>query len=133
MVKTKFTPGVPKWLHEKPTDSKRKLIKDKAYAYLSALALEGQSLQSSTERIPGYIQYLTDFDSDFGKIKPGHMKTTYGFIEELRVQIKNSITKINKEVKDGKLIPYSQEKIQKDEEINELDQDDDPKQADEAE
>ena len=61
------------------------------------------------------------------------MKTTYNFIEELRVQIKNSITKINKEIKDGKLIPYSKEQIKHDEENNEAEQIDNQKQADDAE
>ena len=33
------------------------------------------------------------------------MKTTFAFIEALRVEIKNAITKINKEIKEGKLLP----------------------------
>ena len=105
MGKTKSPPGMPKWLQAKPDDAKKTLIKDKVYPYLSNLALQGEELQSSTKRIPGFIEHLAEDDPDFGKIKASHMKTTYAFIEALRVEIKNSIAKINKEIKEGKLLP----------------------------
>ena len=37
------------------------------------------------------------------------MKTTFAFIEAVRVEIKNAITKINKEIKEGKLLPGKEE------------------------
>ena len=93
-----------KWLKEKPDAEKKKLIKENAYEYLSTIALKGEKLESSTMRIPGFISYLTDLDSDFGKIKTEHMVTTNAFIEAIRVEIKNNITKIEKEIKAGSLL-----------------------------
>ena len=105
----KKLPGVPKWLYEKPTGTKKKIMNDQAYKYLLHFALQGTVLQSSTEWIPGFIVHLTAIDPDFGKIKKSMQKTGYDFIEGMRVEIKNSITKIKREITEKKVVPFKEE------------------------
>ena len=41
------------------------------------------------------------------------MKTTFELIEAIRVELKNNITKIKKEISEGKIIPYAKEDDEK--------------------
>ena len=124
--------AAPKWLKEKPDAEKKKLIKENAYEYLSTIALKGEMLESSTMRIPGYISFLTEFDSDFGKIKDEHMVTTNAFIEAIRVEIKNNITKIEKEIKAGTLLVGDDDNEDKSAAENQSKQDDESSDKDSA-
>ena len=98
MAGNRKLPGVPNWMYEKPVLLKKKAIKDWSYIYLKGLSDAGQTLKSSKERIPGFIELLCDKDKEFKKIKPSLIVTTFKFIEGIREELKNKITKINKEL-----------------------------------
>ena len=76
-------------------------IKDHCYEYLKGLSDAGETLQKSTPQVNGFIEHLKTKDSDFGKIKPSLRICSYKFVECIRVEIKNKIAKINKELTDA--------------------------------
>ena len=98
MVKSKTQIGIPKWIQENPSDTYKKLFRSKAYPYLEELALKGDKLESSTAQIPGFIAHLSQTDQEFGKIKPAHIVTTHKLIEAIRLELKNNIVKIKKDI-----------------------------------
>ena len=50
------------------------------------------------QRHQGFLKLLADKDKEFKKIKPSLIVTTFKFIEGIREELKNKITKINKEL-----------------------------------
>ena len=107
MVKIKLVHGVPKWIQEEPSKTKKKLIKEQVYSYLENLVLTKGPLGKTKELIPDYISLLGKLDKDFKEIQPHHIKTTYKLVEALYNELKNNARKIEKEVKAGKILPYS--------------------------
>ena len=107
MVKIKLVKGIPKWLQEEPNRHKRELIKENAYAYLEQIVLSIGPLGKTKEYVEEYIVALGKLDKDFNTIKKEFIKTTFKVIEYIYTQLKNNIRKINKEVDDGKILPYS--------------------------
>ena len=69
MAKYKLVPGIPKWIQEDPTKSKKKLIKGNAYRFLENIVLTKGPLKSTMELLPEYITFLGDSDADFKNIK----------------------------------------------------------------
>ena len=63
---------------------------------------------SATATIPQFLLTLAEDDSEFKDLKPKHVKTTYAMFEYMRNQLKNSMVKIKKEIKDGKIVPGPQ-------------------------
>ena len=94
-------PSPPQWVRKRPTEDKLNLIKEHSYDYLKEKFLNGEDLAGATAHIPGYIEKLTEFDADFGKIKPHMCKTTHLFIDAIRMDLKNKIKKINDEAKNA--------------------------------
>lgn len=107
MVKIKLVPGVPKWLQEEPTKTKKKLIKEQVYGYLENIVLTKGPLGKTKELIPDFISLLGKLDKDFKVILPDHIKTTYKLIEAIYNELKNNARKLEKEVKAGKIMAYS--------------------------
>ena len=88
---------VPAFLVLKPSDKKMNLIKSHSRDYLRSKKVENQPMKGGSKYIAGFIEVLADHDADFGKIKPDMIKTSYPFIEVIRMELKNKITKINDE------------------------------------
>ena len=74
-------PGIPKWIQEDPSKSKKKLIKAKSYDYLENLVLTKGSLGSTKDLLPEFIDFLGNTDDDFKNVRSSNIKTTYRCIE----------------------------------------------------
>ena len=107
MVKIKLVHGVPKWIQEEPSKAKKKLIKEQVYSYLENLVLTKGPLGKTKELIPDFISLLGKLDKEFKIIQQDHIKTTYKLVEAIYNELKNNARKIEKEIKAGKILPYS--------------------------
>ena len=81
------------------------MIKSKSYSYIETWALKNQMPKSVTDTIPRFLQVLGEDDSMFKNINPKHIKTTYAVIEYIRRALKNSMTKVKKDIKEGRILP----------------------------
>ena len=50
------------------------------------------------------MAYLGQHDPVIAKVKEKHMKTSHRFIECVRLELKNNITKVEKEIKEGMIM-----------------------------
>ena len=107
MVKIKLVPGVPKFIQEDPNKNRKKLIKEQVYGYLENRVLTKGPLGKTKELIPDFISLLGKHDKGFKEIKLDHIKTTHKLIEAIYNELKNNARKIEKEIKAGKILPYS--------------------------
>ena len=89
--------------------------------------MKNKKLDTAIFYLPGFIQELKDIDSQFGKIKPNMMKTTFPFNEYLRVALKNAIAKCKQSMSEKETDPDPAEAAE-----DELDVEADPSDDDEA-
>ena len=98
MPQYKYAPGMPKWLKEKPKESQKKLIREKSLEYIQRLAMEGKSIESATALIPDFVEIMGKTDSAVAKLKTQHIKTNTKFVDYIYQNLKNKITKVQKEI-----------------------------------
>ena len=55
-------------------------------------------LSKPSDYLKDYLDVLSGFDEDYKYLKPEWINTKYDFIEGIRCELKNKITKINKEL-----------------------------------
>ena len=60
--------------------------------------------KSATDSIPDFLAHLAEEDKAFLNVNTKHIKTTYAMIEYIRNNLKNSMVKVNKEIKEGKIL-----------------------------
>ena len=61
------------------------------------IADKSDELQQAMHYVPGFIAVLGEHDQVIAKVKEKHMKSTFKFIEFVRLELKNNITKVVKE------------------------------------
>jgi len=101
MVKNAKMVGVPKWLTLRPNDKMEKLIKENSYNFIYRCAKRDGIDLKVVKLIPEYIAELNVHDVQFGKILPKQIKTTFAFIDAIRLELRNQKDKLEKEIADG--------------------------------
>ena len=92
------------------------LIKKHSLIYLRTKKVDQQPLKGATKFIEGFLEVLSQHDADFGLIKADMIKTSYPFINSIRIDLKNKVTKINNEPDKVKSEQNKDEKEEEDQE-----------------
>ena len=104
MVKTKYVIGVPRWIQDSPSKERIKHIKDNSYAFIEALALKGKMPKSATQTIQSFLEVLVDGDTNYKNFNKKHINTSYALMEKIRLSLRNSMDKVEKEIKEGIIV-----------------------------
>ena len=115
MPKTKHVNGIPKWIQDPPPKERKKMIKDNSYSFIETLALKGKMPKSATLSIQDFLQVDAFKNTAFENINGKSIKTKYALIEYIHNCFKYSMTKVEKEIKDGSIVIGPTNEIEYDE------------------